>query len=208
MYRFIVGVRNDYLLKRKIEQRAKRWQCSLLVPRRTPDQKLPASFRQGVSKDYDPLLRQPDGGLKPPSSIVKRDKTTRKHSVRFENLQRCLGHVVGPEEPRTERTDLVATDKLVNVPHMIRDDYSSNGRRPIVKTLPQLLRARFRDERVKHQPLAPRFDKGRRHDRLPVIPRLPVMMLRTPDPQPLRHITKLDPTGHRLHDMLYDHSSS
>jgi len=50
--------------------------------------------------------------------------------------------------------DLVATDKLVNVPHMVRNQDSSQRRRPSVETFPQFLRARFRDERVKHQPLA------------------------------------------------------
>src|SRR5437867_2703512 len=107
--------------------------------RRTPDQKVPASFRQGVSKDYHPLLRQPERRLKPPSPIVKRDQPTGKHTIRIDYLQSCLGHVVGPEEPRTHGTDPVPADKLVNVPHVVSDDYSSNGRRPIVKTLPQLL---------------------------------------------------------------------
>jgi len=198
----MVAVRNDDLFKWEIKQLSKSWQRSLFMPWRRPDPKFPAPLGECVSKDDHSLLGEPERSLKPASSIIKGDKPTRKYTIRIDYLKSCLGHVVGPEESRTERLHMVATDKLVNISNVISDDDGSNRWRPIIKTLPQLLRTGFRDERVKHQPLAPRFDISRRHNRLPVVPRLPVMMLRTPNPQASGHIAKLDLTGHRLHNIF------
>ncbi len=107
-----------------------------------------------------------------------------------------------------QRDGLVATNKLVNVPDMVRADDNGHGRRPITEALPQFCSGGSRDERVKHQSLASRFNIGRRHDRLPIVPRFPVMMFRTPDPQASCHIAKFDLTSHRLQDILSDRSSS
>src|SRR5438874_12392021 len=102
------------------------------MPRRTPDAELSTPLCEPVSKNYHPLLRQPERRLEASSSIVESDKTSWKNSVWFDYLQRGLGNVVRPEQSRTEGTDLIATDKLFDVPHVVRDEDGGNRRWSLV----------------------------------------------------------------------------
>src|SRR5882672_2855334 len=102
------------------------------MPWRRPDQEYACPFRHCVSKDYHVVLGQPEGRLKPPSSVVESRKASGKHSVRFNYLQLAFRNVVGPEESRTEGTNLIPADKLVNVPDVVRNRHCGHGWRPLV----------------------------------------------------------------------------
>src|SRR5712692_8602962 len=102
------------------------------MPWRTPYPESVSPFRQCVSKDYHPLLGQPEGCLESPPSVVKSDKASGKDSIRFNYFQLGLGHVVRPEKSRTICAGLISANKLVNVPDVVRDDDGGRGRRPLV----------------------------------------------------------------------------
>src|SRR4029077_13309655 len=102
------------------------------MPRRTPYPKVASTLGHSISKNNHSLLWQPERCLQAPSSIVKSNEASWKHHIGFDHLQLVLRQVVGPEEPRTESTNPVATDKLVYVPNVVRNNDSGHRWWPVV----------------------------------------------------------------------------
>src|SRR2546425_1901897 len=86
VYGLSVAMRNDDLLKWNLQQFTQCWQRTLFMPWRTPHPKGPTPLCQTISKNNHSLLRKPERSLKTPSSIVKRDETSRKYLVRLQHL--------------------------------------------------------------------------------------------------------------------------
>ena|SRR5438552_12657563 len=160
--------------------------------RRCPDAQLASLRGQSVGENDGALLGQPQRRLIAATPVVKGDEATRKLAAGLDELQVGLGDVFAKEETRAERGGMIAPREQIEVANMIGLENDDGGWRVCVEALPELGCVFGRSKRIQKERLAVGFDAGRGYDWLPALPRLPVRMFETPDPEAPRYIAELD----------------
>ena len=81
---------DDHALEGKIEQRTKRGQGSLTMPRRGPNAQFASRGRQGVGENEGALLGQPERCLITAASVVEGNDASGKPAAGLDPLQRSV----------------------------------------------------------------------------------------------------------------------